>query len=90
MKESYLIFSQNDFVDEDDFLRAALENKLPMIKSYLARGADPNACDNVSVEPKSITFINRISRMIKIRNFVLCSLTGQLYTELAHKAMLRL
>ncbi|XP_056627652.1 ankyrin repeat domain-containing protein 1b [Triplophysa dalaica] len=36
----------NDFVDEDDFLRAALENKLPMIKSYLARGADPNAEDN--------------------------------------------
>nr|XP_055031622.1 ankyrin repeat domain-containing protein 1b [Misgurnus anguillicaudatus] len=36
----------NDFVDEDDFLRAALENKLWMIKSYLARGADPNACDN--------------------------------------------
>ncbi|NP_001095858.1 ankyrin repeat domain-containing protein 1b [Danio rerio] len=36
----------NDFVDEDDFLKAALDNKLPMIKSYLARGADPNACDN--------------------------------------------
>ncbi|KAI2658578.1 Ankyrin repeat domain-containing protein 1 [Labeo rohita] len=37
----------NDFVDEDDFLKAALDNKLPMIKSYLARGADPNACDNL-------------------------------------------
>uniref|UniRef100_A0A8C2D0B3 Ankyrin repeat domain-containing protein 1 n=1 Tax=Cyprinus carpio TaxID=7962 RepID=A0A8C2D0B3_CYPCA len=36
----------NDFVDEDDFLKAALDNKLPMIKSYLARGADPNVCDN--------------------------------------------
>ncbi|XP_059387978.1 ankyrin repeat domain-containing protein 1b [Carassius carassius] len=36
----------NDFVDEDEFLKAALDNKLPMIKSYLARGADPNACDN--------------------------------------------
>ncbi|XP_016425091.1 ankyrin repeat domain-containing protein 1-like [Sinocyclocheilus rhinocerous] len=36
----------NDFVDEDDFLKAALDNKLPMIKSYLTRGADPNACDN--------------------------------------------
>ncbi|KAG1943750.1 ankyrin repeat domain-containing protein [Pimephales promelas] len=36
----------NDFVDEDDFLKAALDNKLPMIKSYLARGADPDACDN--------------------------------------------
>ncbi|XP_051959091.1 ankyrin repeat domain-containing protein 1-like [Xyrauchen texanus] len=36
----------NDFVDEDDFLKAALDNKLPMIKCYLARGADPNACDN--------------------------------------------
>ncbi|KAK2876620.1 hypothetical protein Q8A67_020716 [Cirrhinus molitorella] len=36
----------NDFVDEDDFLKAALDNNLPMIKSYLARGADPNACDN--------------------------------------------
>ncbi|XP_051968646.1 ankyrin repeat domain-containing protein 1-like isoform X2 [Xyrauchen texanus] len=36
----------NDFVDEDDFLKAAMDNKQSMIKSYLARGADPNACDN--------------------------------------------
>lgn len=43
--------SQNDFVDEDDFLKAALEDKLPVIKSYLARGADPNARDSVSVYP---------------------------------------
>uniref|UniRef100_A0A671QKH1 Ankyrin repeat domain 1b (cardiac muscle) n=1 Tax=Sinocyclocheilus anshuiensis TaxID=1608454 RepID=A0A671QKH1_9TELE len=41
--------SQNDFVDEDDFLKAALDDKLPMVKSYLARGADPNAHDNVSL-----------------------------------------
>lgn len=48
---NHLIVQQNDFVDEDEFLKAALDNKLPMIKSYLARGADPNACDNVSVYP---------------------------------------
>ncbi|TRY89388.1 hypothetical protein DNTS_024126 [Danionella cerebrum] len=43
--------SQNEFVDEDDFLKAALDNKLPMIKSYLARGADPDAYDNITTLP---------------------------------------
>ncbi|KAK2866256.1 hypothetical protein Q7C36_002312 [Tachysurus vachellii] len=36
----------SDFVDKDDFLKAVLENKLPMVESYLARRADPNTCDS--------------------------------------------
>ncbi|MCJ8738410.1 hypothetical protein PDJAM_G00035590 [Pangasius djambal] len=36
----------SDFVDEDDFLKAVVDNKLPMVESYLARHADPNACDS--------------------------------------------
>ncbi|XP_017338411.1 ankyrin repeat domain-containing protein 1b isoform X1 [Ictalurus punctatus] len=36
----------SDFADEDDFLKAVVDNKLPMVESYLARRADPNTCDS--------------------------------------------
>ncbi|GAA6104727.1 ankyrin repeat domain-containing protein 1b isoform X1 [Tachysurus ichikawai] len=36
----------SDFFDKDDFLKAVLENKLPLVESYLARRADPNTCDS--------------------------------------------
>lgn len=59
------LFQQNDFVDEDDFFKAAVENKLPMIESYLARGADPNACDNVRTEPNHHSWFKRLGRLWK-------------------------
>jgi len=82
--------SQNDFVDEDDFLKAALDNKLPMIKSYLARGADPDACDNVSL-PNTIKYKSTVSiKGLKHNTVFFPSSTVQLYTELVHKETWRL
>lgn len=35
-----------DTVDEDTFLRAAMENKLPLVEKYLSDGGDPNVGDH--------------------------------------------
>uniref|UniRef100_A0AAY4DCI9 Ankyrin repeat domain-containing protein 1 n=1 Tax=Denticeps clupeoides TaxID=299321 RepID=A0AAY4DCI9_9TELE len=34
------------YVDEDDFLTAAVENKMGIIERYLEKGGDPDVCDN--------------------------------------------
>ncbi|XP_020774168.1 ankyrin repeat domain-containing protein 1 [Boleophthalmus pectinirostris] len=34
------------YVDEDMFLNAAMENKLPVVEKYLSDGGDPNVTDN--------------------------------------------
>lgn len=41
--------SQPEFVNEEMFLTAAMENKLPVVDKYLADGGNPNVNDNVSV-----------------------------------------
>lgn len=40
---------QPETVDEQQFLTAAMENKMPMVEKYLSDGGNPNAADHVSV-----------------------------------------
>lgn len=43
-----VFFFQPEYVDEQLFLTAAMENKLPVVEKYLSDGGNPDEADHVS------------------------------------------
>lgn len=43
-----IFFFQPEYVDEQLFLTAAMENKLPVVEKYLSDGGNPDEADHVS------------------------------------------
>lgn len=91
----WLLFPQSDIVDEDDFLKAVVDNKLPMVESYLARRADPNTCDSVGAETNpafhsDCSAFRTPAEMIITLCLFFCSSSAQFFTERALRGMWRL
>lgn len=59
---------QPETVDEQQFLTAAMENKLPMVEKYLSDGGNPNMADHVSSTPPPVSKKHTLSLIMIMKS----------------------